>query len=126
MSAGMAHPCCSLQHSLHSFPLHAGMLTGKYSLDDPSSLPGGPRGLVFRWGEGWVKPRRASGKVPHGMAWHGMPSFCSSAAICNLPSLPRRQVLPGLEPLLDLMGQIAQRRGKTLSQVAINWAICQV
>lgn len=37
-----------------------------------------------------------------------------------------RQVLPGLEPLLDLMGQIARRRGKTLSQVAINWAICQV
>ena len=37
-----------------------------------------------------------------------------------------RQVLPGLAPLLDLMGQIAQRRGKTLSQVAINWAICQV
>lgn len=51
---------------------------------------------------------------------------CSGAAICNLPSLPRRQVLPGLAPLLDLMGQIAQRRGKTLSQVAINWAICQV
>ena len=41
--------------------------------------------------------------------------------------LPRcRQVLPGLAPLLDLMGQIAKRRGKTLSQVAINWAICQV
>ncbi|KAI7838722.1 hypothetical protein COHA_007518 [Chlorella ohadii] len=64
-------------------PLALGMLTGKYSLDDPSSLPGGPRGLVFR------------------------------------------QVLPGLAPLLDLMGQIAKRRGKTLSQVAINWAICQ-
>lgn len=25
-----------------------GMLTGKYSMDDPSSLPSGPRGLVFR------------------------------------------------------------------------------
>ncbi|PRW57658.1 pyridoxal chloroplastic [Chlorella sorokiniana] len=64
-------------------PLALGMLTGKYSLQDPSSLPGGPRGLVFR------------------------------------------QVLPGLAPLLDLMAQIAERRGKTPSQVAINWAICQ-
>ena len=26
----------------------AGMLTGKYSLDDPASLPGGPRGLLFK------------------------------------------------------------------------------
>ena len=44
------------------------------------------------------------------------------------PLLPQpcRQVLPGLAPLLDLMGQIARRRGKSLSQVAVNWCICQV
>lgn len=64
-------------------PLALGMLTGKYSMDDPSSLPSGPRGLVFR------------------------------------------QVLPGLQPLLEVMGEIAARRRKTLSQVAINWCMCQ-
>ncbi|KAL4421934.1 hypothetical protein ABPG77_007876 [Micractinium sp. CCAP 211/92] len=64
-------------------PLALGMLTGKYSMDDPSSLPGGPRGLLFR------------------------------------------QVLPGLQPLLQVMGEIAARRKKTLSQVVINWCICQ-
>lgn len=64
--------------------LLAGMLTGKYTMDDPASLPSGPRGLVFR------------------------------------------QVLPGLEPLLRVMGEIAARRRKTLSQVAINWCMCQV
>lgn len=60
------------------------MLTGKYDLNDPASLPGGPRGLLFR------------------------------------------RVLPGLAPLLDLMRQIAAARNKTLSQVAVNWCICQV
>lgn len=37
-----------------------------------------------------------------------------------------RQVLPGLRPLLEVMGEIAARRRKTLSQVAINWCMCQV
>lgn len=59
-------------------PLGLGMLTGKYN---PSNLPSGPRGFIFR------------------------------------------QILPGLEPLLDSLKEIAQRRRKTISQVAINWCI---
>eukprot|EP00257_Ricinus_communis_P014850 XP_015572624.1 pyridoxal reductase, chloroplastic [Ricinus communis] len=46
----------------------------------------------------------------------------------NLPLGPRallfRQILPGLEPLLISLREIAQRRRKTLPQVAINWCIC--
>lgn len=46
-----------------------------------------------------------------------------------LPPGPRgflfRQVLPGLDPLLTTMGEVAKHRQKTLSQVAINWAICK-
>ncbi len=170
------------------------MLTGKYSLDDPSSLPGGPRGLVFRCSNavhsasclalhpacgpailpctgvamrascccwGWVVSCHASGVhapvvLPHmlpiatspmpvctPLIWPCKPVLPGSVpvghcphALCLVPHtshpsahrrLPHcRQVLPGLAPLLDLMGQIAKRRGKTLSQVAINWAICQV
>ncbi|KAK6155495.1 hypothetical protein DH2020_009743 [Rehmannia glutinosa] len=45
----------------------------------------------------------------------------------NLPSGPRgllfRQILPGLEPLLNSLREIAQKRRKTISQVAINWCI---
>ncbi|XP_078154318.1 NAD(P)-linked oxidoreductase superfamily protein [Carex rostrata] len=61
-------------------PLGLGMLTGKYTA---STLPGGPRGLLFR------------------------------------------QILPGLESLLHSLRRIAQARGKTMSQVAINWCICK-
>ena len=43
----------------------------------------------------------------------------------GLPRLPA-QILPGAQPLLGLLREIAQRRGKTMSQVAINWCICQV
>ena len=39
-------------------------------------------------------------------------------------SLLFRQILPGLEPLLNSLSEIAQRRRKTLPQVAINWCIC--
>lgn len=45
----------------------------------------------------------------------------------NLPKGPRgllfRQILPGLEPLLTCLRDIARRRQKTMSQVAINWCI---
>ncbi|KAF3321377.1 pyridoxal reductase [Carex littledalei] len=61
-------------------PLGLGMLTGKYTA---STLPSGPRGLLFR------------------------------------------QILPGLESLLFSLRRIAQARGKTMSQVAINWCICK-
>lgn len=47
----------------------------------------------------------------------------------NLPKGPRgalfRQILPGLEPLAKMLDLIAQRRGKTVSQVALNWCICE-
>ncbi|WP_265266532.1 aldo/keto reductase [Spirulina subsalsa] len=36
-----------------------------------------------------------------------------------------RQLLPGIQPLLDTLGAIAQHRGKTMAQVALNWCICQ-
>ena len=64
-------------------PLALGLLTGKYNLDDPKSLPGGPRGLLFK------------------------------------------QILPGLDPLLSTLEEVANGRKKTMSQVAINWAMCK-
>ncbi|OMO95063.1 Aldo/keto reductase [Corchorus capsularis] len=73
--------CDSLGIRLIAYsPLGLGMLTGKYS---PSTLPSGPRGLLFK------------------------------------------QILPGLEPLLVSLRQIAEKRGKTIPQVAINWCICK-
>ncbi len=62
-------------------PLALGLLSGKYSLADPASLPRGPRGLLFR------------------------------------------QVLPGLAPLTSALEAVAAERGKTVAQVAINWAM---
>lgn len=45
------------------------------------------------------------------------------------PSGPRRQlfreILPGAEPILNLLEVIATEEGKTQSQVAINWALCK-
>ncbi|PON81208.1 Aldo/keto reductase [Trema orientale] len=47
----------------------------------------------------------------------------------KLPPGPRsflfRQILPGLEPLLRSLKEIAQKRRKTVPQVAINWCICK-
>lgn len=36
-----------------------------------------------------------------------------------------RQLLPGLQPLLDCLGAIAQARSKTIAQVALNWCIAK-
>lgn len=36
-----------------------------------------------------------------------------------------RQILPGIKPLLGCLKEIAESRNKTMSQVAINWCICQ-
>jgi len=36
-----------------------------------------------------------------------------------------RYLLPGIQPVLDRLREIANFRGKTLSQVAINWCICK-
>eukprot|EP00256_Glycine_max_P069491 XP_025984086.1 pyridoxal reductase, chloroplastic-like isoform X1 [Glycine max] len=45
----------------------------------------------------------------------------------KLPSGPRallfKQILPGLDPLLSSLREIANKRRKTMSQVAINWCI---
>ncbi|CAK9158225.1 unnamed protein product [Ilex paraguariensis] len=47
----------------------------------------------------------------------------------NLPRGPRgllfSQILPGLQPLLSSLKEIAQKRSKTIPQVAINWCIRQ-
>ena len=47
----------------------------------------------------------------------------------QLPSGPRgvvfRQVLPGAEGLLRVLREVAASRGKTASQVAINWCMCK-
>ncbi|RYQ84429.1 hypothetical protein Ahy_B10g103753 isoform A [Arachis hypogaea] len=67
--------CDSLGIQLIAYsPLGLGMLTGKYS---PSTLPTGPRGLLFK------------------------------------------QILPGLDPLLSSLRDIANKRRKTMSQGAL-------
>ncbi|XP_027365380.1 pyridoxal reductase, chloroplastic [Abrus precatorius] len=47
----------------------------------------------------------------------------------KLPSGPRallfKQILPGLDPLLSSLRNIANKRRKTMAQVAINWCICK-
>ncbi|QCE15518.1 pyridoxal reductase, chloroplastic isoform X1 [Vigna unguiculata] len=47
----------------------------------------------------------------------------------KLPNGPRallfKQILPGLDPLLSSLRDIANERRKTMSQVAINWCICK-
>ncbi|MEO0867236.1 MAG: aldo/keto reductase [Cyanobacteria bacterium J06642_11] len=36
-----------------------------------------------------------------------------------------RQLLPGIQPLLDCLQEVAAERGKTMAQIALNWCICQ-
>jgi len=36
-----------------------------------------------------------------------------------------RQILPGIQPLLSCLKDIAESKNKTMSQVAINWCIYQ-
>ncbi|MEO0758199.1 MAG: aldo/keto reductase [Cyanobacteria bacterium J06648_16] len=47
----------------------------------------------------------------------------------NLPSGIRgilfRQLLPGIQVLIDCLKEIAQARDKTMAQVALNWCICK-
>ncbi|PNY10682.1 aldo/keto reductase family oxidoreductase, partial [Trifolium pratense] len=47
----------------------------------------------------------------------------------KLPTGPRgllfKQILPGLDPLLSSLRDIANKRRKTMSQVAINWCMCK-
>ncbi|KAM0934414.1 putative pyridoxine 4-dehydrogenase [Dioscorea sansibarensis] len=59
----------------------------------------------------------------------GLGMLTGKYSTSNLPGGPRgllfRQILPGLNPLLISLREIAQRRGKTMSQIAINWCICK-
>lgn len=59
----------------------------------------------------------------------GLGMLTGKYSASNLPSGPRgllfRQILPGLDPLLNSLKGIATRRGKSMSQVAINWCICK-
>ncbi|OAY74214.1 Pyridoxal reductase, chloroplastic [Ananas comosus] len=59
----------------------------------------------------------------------GLGMLTGKYSVSNLPRGPRallfRQILPGLDPLLNTLQDIAQRRGKTMSQIAINWCICK-
>jgi len=47
----------------------------------------------------------------------------------ELPGGPRGQlfksIVPGLDPLYDVMEAICEERGKTMSQVAVNWCMCK-
>ncbi|CAM9880417.1 unnamed protein product [Scytosiphon promiscuus] len=47
----------------------------------------------------------------------------------NIPSGPRgiifRRVLPTMGPLLAALGEISETRGKSMSQVALNWCVCK-
>lgn len=59
----------------------------------------------------------------------GLGMLTGKYSVRKLPKGPRgllfRQILPGLEPLLQTLNVIAQKRGKSVSQVAINWCICK-
>lgn len=59
----------------------------------------------------------------------GLGMLTGKYSTSRLPRGPRRvlfkQILPGLEPLLISLREIANKRGKTVSQVAINWCICK-
>ena len=72
----------------------------------PSSPPGSPRDSVT--------PGMLTGKYEPGGALPGGPR-----------GLVFRRVLPGLAPLLGVMREIGERRGKTPSQIAINWCMCK-
>ncbi|KAL0734611.1 hypothetical protein Bca4012_010821 [Brassica carinata] len=53
--------------------------------------------------------------------WDGLVAMYEKVAL----SLLFGQILPGLEPLLVALREIARKRGKTMPQVAINWCICK-
>ncbi|KAL6004366.1 Pyridoxine 4-dehydrogenase [Asimina triloba] len=59
----------------------------------------------------------------------GLGMLTGKYTMSRLPSGPRAllfsQILPGLDPLLMSLREIAERRGKTVPQVAINWCICK-
>jgi len=79
---GVLDACRELGVSLVAYsPLAQGMLSGKYSPENP---PPGPRGRLYT--AEWL--RKA-------------------------------------QPLLDALGAVGEERGKTRTQVALNWLLCQ-
>lgn len=59
----------------------------------------------------------------------GLGMLTGKYSAAKLPTGPRgllfKQILPGLDPLLSSLRDIANKRRKTMSQVAINWCICK-
>ena len=50
-----------------------------------------------------------------------LPSVCAQGP----RGLLFKEILPGLQPLLGTLREVAARRGKTVPQVAINWCMCK-
>ncbi|KAJ7530100.1 hypothetical protein O6H91_15G078900 [Diphasiastrum complanatum] len=49
----------------------------------------------------------------------------SYSTLPNGPRLLFKQIMPGIEPLLQSLGLTSRRRRKTMSQVALNWCLCK-
>lgn len=107
--------CNSLGIRLIAYsPLGLGMLTGKYS---SSKLPLGPRYMDYQVFTFIFNKRRRQVKYD---IFHWLSTL--SRNICCLlffRALLFRQILPGLEPLLSSLREIAQKRNKTLPQVLL-------
>ncbi|GJT86005.1 pyridoxal reductase, chloroplastic [Tanacetum coccineum] len=117
--------CDSLGIRVISYsPLGLGMLTGKYT---PSNLPQGPS-----MGEDQMEIKTICDSLGIRVISYsplGLGMLTGKYTPSNLPQGPRsllfRQIIPGVEPLLISLKEIALKRGKTIPQVAINWCICK-
>lgn len=99
--------CDALGIQLISYsPLGLGMLTGKYT---PSKLPSGPRYI-----NGGLKHYLPPFMPQYNHQSHGQLYLC----FCS--GLLFKQILPGLDPLLALLKEIAQKRRKTIPQVSCS------
>ncbi|MEM6254005.1 MAG: aldo/keto reductase [Cyanobacteria bacterium P01_D01_bin.156] len=49
----------------------------------------------------------------------------STAKPKGIRGLLFRQLLPGIQPLLDCLKEVAAERNKTMAQTALNWCICK-
>ncbi len=84
-------------------PLAMGLLTGKYTPDNPPV-----NRFTFR--------ERLALRA-YAVALPG----CSAAKACQFD----REQLAQVQPLIDLLGEIGDCNGKTPAQVALNWVICK-
>lgn len=59
----------------------------------------------------------------------GLGMLTGKYSASDVPRGPRgllfRQILPGLDPLLRCLKEVAVKRGKSNSQVAVNWCMCK-